>query len=162
MNIVIRPGVDPDMPALGRLGALLISLHHDFDPPRFFATSPRTAEAYAAFLGQQAKDDQAIVLVAETADTIVGYAYGALQGADYMALRGPAGLLHDLIVDPAHRHEGVGVRLLSAMIDEFTSRGAPRLVLSTAARNEAAQQLFAKAGFRRTMIEMTRELPPSS
>jgi RimJ/RimL family protein N-acetyltransferase len=31
-------------------------------------------------------------------------------------------------------------------------------VLSTAARNEAAQRLFERVGFRRTMVEMTREL----
>jgi ribosomal protein S18 acetylase RimI-like enzyme len=37
------------------------------------------------------------------------------------------------------------------------ARGAPRVVLSTAERN-AAQHLFDRAGFRRTMIEMTREL----
>ena len=34
----------------------------------------------------------------------------------------------------------------------------PRVVLLTAERNEAAQRLFARAGFRRTMIEMTREM----
>jgi RimJ/RimL family protein N-acetyltransferase len=32
------------------------------------------------------------------------------------------------------------------------------VVLSTAERNEGAQRLFASAGFRRTMIEMTRDL----
>jgi hypothetical protein len=31
-------------------------------------------------------------------------------------------------------------------------------VLCTADRNEGAQRLFASLGFRRTMIEMTREL----
>jgi hypothetical protein len=31
-------------------------------------------------------------------------------------------------------------------------------VLSTAEQNESAQRLFASAGFRRTMIELTREL----
>jgi RimJ/RimL family protein N-acetyltransferase len=41
---------------------------------------------------------------------------------------------------------------------ERPSRGAPRVVLSTAARNARAQRLFASAGFRDTMIEMTREL----
>jgi len=34
----------------------------------------------------------------------------------------------------------------------------PRVVLSTAAQKEAAQRHFARMGFRRTMIEMTREL----
>jgi ribosomal protein S18 acetylase RimI-like enzyme len=79
-----------------------------------------------------------------------------------MALRGPAGVLHDIIVDPASRGRGVGRRLLDAVTDWVRARGAPRLVLSTAARNEAAQRLFARAGFRPTMIEMTRELGPSS
>jgi hypothetical protein len=31
-------------------------------------------------------------------------------------------------------------------------------VLSTAEQNDTAQRLFAQAGFRRTMIEMTHEL----
>ena len=41
---------------------------------------------------------------------------------------------------------------------ELKARGAPRLVLSTAEKNKVAQRLFDRAGFRRTMIEMTREL----
>ena len=75
-----------------------------------------------------------------------------------MALRGPAGALYDIIVDPAHRAHGIGRRLLDAAIAELKAKGAPRVVLSTAQRNEPAQRLFEKAGFRRTMIEMTREL----
>jgi ribosomal protein S18 acetylase RimI-like enzyme len=31
-------------------------------------------------------------------------------------------------------------------------------VLGTAQKNEAAQRLFERLGFRRTMVEMTREL----
>jgi ribosomal protein S18 acetylase RimI-like enzyme len=75
-----------------------------------------------------------------------------------MAHRGPAGVLHDVIVNPEHRGRGVGRLLIEAALEFFRSRGAPRVVLSTAARNEAAQRLFAGMGFRRTMIEMTREL----
>jgi ribosomal protein S18 acetylase RimI-like enzyme len=37
-------------------------------------------------------------------------------------------------------------------------RGAPRVVLGTAEQNEPAQRLFERLGFRRTMVEMTREL----
>jgi RimJ/RimL family protein N-acetyltransferase len=40
----------------------------------------------------------------------------------------------------------------------LTARDAPRVVLSTAARNERAQRFFERAGFRRTMVEFTREL----
>ena len=69
-----------------------------------------------------------------------------------------AGALYDIVVDPAHRGRGVGRLLLEATIEALRDRGAPRIVLSTAERNESAQRLFARAGFRRTMIEMTREL----
>lgn len=75
-----------------------------------------------------------------------------------MALRGPAGVLHDIIVDPEYRGRGVGEVLLESMLDALTARGAPRAVLSTAAQNEGGQRLFARGGFRPTMIEMTREL----
>jgi ribosomal protein S18 acetylase RimI-like enzyme len=81
-----------------------------------------------------------------------------MEGTDYMALRGPAGALYDIVVDPAHRRQGVGRMLLDATIEALKTRGAPRVVLSTAERNESAQRLFERAGFRRTMIEMTREL----
>ena len=40
----------------------------------------------------------------------------------------------------------------------FRSVGAPRVVLWTADKNQGAQRLFTRLGFRRTMIEMTREL----
>jgi ribosomal protein S18 acetylase RimI-like enzyme len=75
-----------------------------------------------------------------------------------MSLRGPAGVLYDIVVDPAQRGQGIGRALLEATLEALKTRGAPRVVLSTAERNEAAQRLFEGAGFRRTMIEMTREL----
>jgi ribosomal protein S18 acetylase RimI-like enzyme len=102
------------------------------------------------------------VIVAEDKGDVVGYAYAAVEGYDYMALRGPAGVLHDIIVDPGHRGRGVGRLLLDAALEFLKLRGVPRVVLSTAERNEAAQRLFASMGFRRTMIEMTRELDDSA
>jgi ribosomal protein S18 acetylase RimI-like enzyme len=154
----IRPAAPADLPALGRLGALLVRLHHDFDPQRFLAATPGTERAYAAFLGTQLAEPDIVVLVAERGGAVLGYAYAGVEGTDYMALRGPAGALYDLVVDPAHRRQGVGRMLLEAALAALAERGAPRVVLSTAERNEPAQRLFARAGFRRTMIEMTREL----
>ena len=89
---------------------------------------------------------------------MIGYTYAGVEGNDYMSLRGPAGVLYDIVVDPAHRKHGVGRMLLDATLEALKVRGAPRVVLSTAERNAAAQRLFDRAGFRRTMIEMTREL----
>lgn len=156
--VVIRPAVPGDAPALGRLGALLMRVHHDFDPRRFIPATGETAHAYAAFLDSQRDVEDVFVLVAEHGGEVVGYAYAGVEGFDYMALRGPAGVLHDVVVHPAHRGQGMGRMLLEAALAEMERRGAPRVVLSTAERNEPAQRLFARAGFRRTMVEMTREL----
>ncbi|HYR09136.1 MAG TPA: GNAT family N-acetyltransferase [Longimicrobium sp.] len=154
----IRPATPADLPVLGRLGALLVRIHHDFDPLRFIAAGPETEQLYAAYLGTQLAKPDIVVLVAERDGEVLGYTYAGVEGNDYMALRGPAGVLYDIVVDPVHRARGVGRMLLDATLAALASRGSPRCVLSTAERNESAQRLFARAGFRRTMIEMTREL----
>ena len=155
---VVRRATPADLRRIGRLGGLLVEEHHGFDPRRFLAARPGTPEGYASFMSTQLEDPDAAVLVADDGGGVIGYAYAAVEGYDYMALRGPAGVLHDIIVDPGYRGRGVGRLLLDAALAFFRSRGVPRVVLSTAERNEAAQRLFAGMGFRRTMIEMTREL----
>lgn len=155
---LVRPATSADALTLGRLGALLVQEHHDFDPRRFIAATASTSGHYGSFLGEQMAEPDVVLLVAEQDGQVIGYAYGAIEGYDWMALRGPAAVIHDLIVDPEYRGRGVGRALMNAMIATLTARGAPRLVLSTADRNESAQRFFERAGFRRTMIELTREL----
>jgi ribosomal protein S18 acetylase RimI-like enzyme len=156
-GIIVRSATSDDAPTLGRLGALLVALHHEFDPQRFVAPGPRTEHGYGSFLVSQLEREEMIVLVAEGRGAVLGYAYAGLEGNDWMALRGPAGVIYDLVVDPGHRREGVGRTLLQAVLGALAGRGAPRVLLSTATQNEAAQRLFAAEGFRPTMVEMTRE-----
>jgi ribosomal protein S18 acetylase RimI-like enzyme len=158
MTVTIRPATTADVRTLGRLGAVLVRTHHDFDAARFIAATPQTEHGYGSYLGSQLGNPDIVVLVAEDGGEVLGYTFAGVEGYDYMSLRGPAGVLHDIVVDPAHRGRGVGRALLDATLAELKTRGAPRVVLSTAERNEPAQRLFARAGFRRTMIEMTREL----
>ena len=161
-SITIRRATRDDAPALGRLGALLVRTHHDFDSKRFIPATPQTERGYGSFLASQVESANVVVLVAEQGGRVIGYTYSGIEGMDYMALRGPAGALYDIVVDPGERGRGVGRRLLDATLAELRARGAPRVVLSTAEQNETAQRLFAGAGFRRTMIEMTRELDDST
>jgi len=154
----IRPATPADLTAIGKLGALLVRTHHDFDPKRFMAATSQTEKSYGSFLGTQLAEPNIVILVAERDGQVIGYTYAGVEGNDYMSLRGPAGVVYDLIVDPGHRRQGVGRMLLDATLEVLKARGAPRVVLSTAERNTPAQHLFDRAGFRRTMIEMTREL----
>jgi ribosomal protein S18 acetylase RimI-like enzyme len=155
---IIRRATPADLPGIGRLGTLLVKEHYDFDSRRFLAARPETPKGYASFISTQLTDPNKAVFVADDNGEMIGYAYAAVEGYNYMALRGPAGVLHDVIVDPEHRGRGVGRLLIDAALTFLSSRGVPRVVLSTAEQNEAAQRLFASMGFRRTMIEMTREL----
>jgi len=155
-TVKIRPATSADAAVLGHFGALLVELHHELDPARFIGTMTNTPSKYANFLERELNRADAVVLVAQEDGMVLGYAYAALEGADYMSLRGPAGVIHDLFVDPARRREGVGRMLLDAVVVEMDMRGAERIVLSTAYGNEAARSLFASLGFRPTMVEMTR------
>lgn len=158
-TLSIRAATPADAPALGRLGALLVRTHHDFDPKRFMSANAGTERGYGAFLAGELEREGVVVLVAEPDGQVVGYAYAGIEGTDWMALRGPAGVVYDIVVDPERRRGGIGRRLLEATLAALVERGAPRVVLSTAERNETAQRLFASIGFRRTMIEMTWERP---
>jgi ribosomal protein S18 acetylase RimI-like enzyme len=157
-DVVLRRATRADLPAIGRLAALLVETHHDFDQRRFIAPTSNTAAGYGSFLGTQLEEPAIVVLVAVQNGGVIGYTYAGIEGHDWMSLRGPAGVLHDIVVDPERRGQGIGGMLLDATVERLASLGAPQLVLYTAERNEAAQRLFERAGFRRTMVEMTRDV----
>jgi ribosomal protein S18 acetylase RimI-like enzyme len=160
-SLHVRSARPEDLPSIGRLGAALVRHHHSLDPQRFF-TAEHLEEGYASFLGGELGRKGSVLLAAERQDevgagAVVGYAWGRLEGRDWASLLDACGKLHDVYVDPSARSLGAGRALCEEMIRRLTQRGAPRIVLSTAANNAPAQRLFDSLGFRRTMIEMTRE-----
>jgi hypothetical protein len=70
---VIRRATSADLPSLGRLGALLVQEHHEFDSLRFLAASGLTPDRYASFLGSQLDDPDVVLLVAENDADVIGY-----------------------------------------------------------------------------------------
>jgi ribosomal protein S18 acetylase RimI-like enzyme len=158
LDITIRAATTADLPALGRLGALLMQTHYAFDPQRFMSAGSDAAEGYAWFLGRQLKDQDVVIYVAEQDGEVLGYVYAGIEPISWKELRDECGFIHDIVVDERGRRTGTATMLIEKAIDWLRERGMPRVVLGTAEKNAGAQQLFAKLGFRRTMIEMTREL----
>src|SRR4051794_31734961 len=159
---MIRKVERRDLDSLGRLGAMLMRTHYAFDPQRFLAPGEGTESGYASFLGSVLESDDDCVFVAEQDGVVAGYVYVALEPHSWKELRGPAGFIHDLAVDDDARQSGIGTKLMQVAIDWLRERGAPRVILWTAASNETAQSLFRRLGFRETMMEMTLELPRTS
>jgi ribosomal protein S18 acetylase RimI-like enzyme len=157
-DFVIRRAVAGDKPALGRLGAMLLRAHYEFDRQRFMAPAADTEDGYGWFLGTQMRDPEAVVLVAEREGRVIGYVYAGLEPQSWKELREASGFIHDVAVEEPDRRSGVASALIEAAIAWLREHGAPRVMLWTAEANGNAQRLFAALGFRRTMIEMTREL----
>jgi beta-aspartyl-peptidase (threonine type) len=154
----VRRARREDAPALGRLGALLLQTHYAFDRERFMAPRDNAEEGYARFLVSQLDEPDSAVFVAEREGQVVGYVYAALEPASWKELREASGFIHDIAVEESSRRQGIAEALLRAACDWLKSSGAPRVVLGTAQQNYNAQRLFERLGFRRTMVEMTKEL----
>ena len=156
--MTIRLATPADLPVLGRLGALLMRTHYEFDPQRFMSAGTDAAEGYAWFLERQLKDSNVVVYVAEHEGDVVGYVYAGIEPISWKELRDECGFIHDVVVDERGRRTGTATALIDKAIEWMRERGMPRVMLWTAEKNAGAQQLFSRLGFRRTMIEMTREL----
>jgi ribosomal protein S18 acetylase RimI-like enzyme len=159
LRMTIRKAERRDLETLGRLGTMLMRTHYDFDPRRFLAPGEGSSDGYAAFLGNVLGSPDACIFVAERDGAVAGYVYAALEPLSWQELRGPAGFIHDVAVAEEARHSGIGTKLMEVAIDWLRERGAPRVILWTAAPNETAQALFRRLGFRETAREMTLELP---
>jgi ribosomal protein S18 acetylase RimI-like enzyme len=158
MPLAIRPATRDDLPALGRLGARLMHVHHDFDRRRFLEPGADADEGYAWFLGTLVDDSDSLLLAAVDEGIIVGYLYAAIEPRSWQMLLDEAGHVHDVIVDDTARGHGVASALVDAALAWMRMRGVPRVVLHTAEQNTRAQRLFERLGFRRTMVEMTKEI----
>jgi GNAT superfamily N-acetyltransferase len=157
-TFAVRRAGAADTAVLGRLGALLLRAHHAFDEQRFMAPGRNPEAGYGSFLRSQLSDDAVAVFVAERDGEVVGYVYAGLEPQSWKELREACGFIHDVAVLETGRRLGVATALVNAAIDWLRSRGAPRVVLWSADGNQAAHRLFERLGFRRTMVEMTREL----
>jgi ribosomal protein S18 acetylase RimI-like enzyme len=152
--ITIRPATTLDQESLGRFGGALMRQHHTDDPKRFIQIEHPEA-GYGRFLVSQLSNPNSLVMVAEHSGAVVGYVYADIESTNWMELRGPCGVVHDIYVDAAARRLGAGRELMSAAIAWIRSTGRSQVVLLTKSRNEHAQHLFSRLGFRPTMIEMT-------
>ena len=104
-----------------------------------FAPEPWTERLFWSELGQV---DTRHYLVALSGDEVVGYA-GLCDYPD-------EAFVQTLAVAPATQGQGLGARLLSALLAEAARRGQRTVSLEVRADNDAAQRLYARHGFART------------
>lgn len=156
MSVAIRRADLKDARTVAEFALRLFTQHRDYDPDRFADLS--NIEGAERYYASRMRPDTAAVLVAEVDGKVVGFAFVEYESLNYAELLQNAAWLHDLYVDENTRGTGAGRALIEASRDAAKSLGADKLVLSVAAKNSYARGLFAKSGFRETMIEMTLTL----
>jgi ribosomal protein S18 acetylase RimI-like enzyme len=161
-GLSIRRGTEADAQELGALGAMLMRVHYGFDPQRFMDPGGDPERGYAGFLSSQMQRPDVAVFVAVQDGKVAGYIYCGIEPESWKELRERAGFVHDLVVATASRRGGIARALMNAAVDWLAGRGMPRVLLWTATGNVEAQALFEGLGFRKTMMEMTKELDPIS
>ena len=137
------------------MAAELVRFHHGLDAERFLIAQ-HMERGYRGWLASQLEREGAMLLVAEDEEALLGYVYGRREARDWMKLLDEHVSLIDIWVEPSGRRRGVADALVEALLAGADAMGVGRVILETAARNPAAQALFAKHGFEPSMIEMMR------
>ncbi|WP_298325682.1 ribosomal protein S18-alanine N-acetyltransferase [Haloactinopolyspora sp.] len=111
----------------------------------FAAEAPWSAESFWAELA--GVPDTRWYVVAEVDGHVVGYA-----GLTSPSMAGEPADLQTIGVEPGHQRQGIGTRLMRAVIAEARRRDAGDLMLEVRADNDAARAFYARHGFERLAI----------
>ena len=88
---------------------------------------------------------------------------GAVVGLTGLIVRGEDAEIEPLIVASAHRGRGIGTRLLEHAVEEAQQTGVRFLSVRPVARNAAAIEFFASAGFNTVgQVELFQDLSDES
>jgi len=96
------------------------------------------------------------VVVAEVDERVVGVAH--LHVSPALERERPAAKICALVVDEAHRAQGVGRALVEAVEAEARLRNCSLLYLTTADRREDAHEFYERVGFEQTGRRYARTL----
>jgi ribosomal protein S18 acetylase RimI-like enzyme len=142
----VRIAAADDLRTLLELNAFVQRQHAEafprlFKPP---ADSQQSIDAFRAIL----ENSDSLVLLAETA-VPAGYLYAQFQNRPTSWARLELQLLyiHQVVVAPKFRRQGVGTLLLSTALNTARSRRIGRVELDVWSFNSAARHFYAKHGF---------------
>ena len=101
-------------------------------------------------LSMMLNNDRGCILVAEDGGQVIGMCTG--QVVISTAEGGPAVLVEDLVVDPAHQGCGIGRTLMSTMAGWALEQGATRMQLLADKNNELGLAFYEHLGWQTTAL----------
>ena len=152
-TLLFRPARHADIPVLCSLLEELFTLESDFHPDR-----TKQTKALQLLIDKANADSDhpaCVVWVAEQGGEIIGMC--SVQVLISTAEGGEVGLVEDVIIDAAHRQQGIGQQLLHSLEAWARDRGLTRLQLLADTHNADAIAFYEKLGWNRTQMQALRK-----
>ena len=143
---ILRKARLHDLDRLTALLRLLFTLEEDFS-----FNEQKQRQGLALLLD----NDRGCVLVAEEAGLVIGMCTGQLVIST--AEGGPSVLVEDVVVDPAHRGQGIGRALMNTLAGWALEQGATRLQLLADKNNGPGLVFYERLGWRTTALICLRQ-----
>jgi len=143
---ILRKARQHDLDRLTALLRLLFTIEEDF-------SFNEQKQRQGLFL--LLDSDRGCVLVAEETGQVIGMCTGQLVIST--AEGGPSVLVEDVVVDPAHRGQGIGRALMNTMAGWALEQGATRLQLLADKNNGPGLDFYERLGWRTTALICLRQ-----
>ena len=141
----VRPAQRADLPAVAALWAALLDSHAALDP--VFALRAGAAAALEGEVVRAFEDPDTALFVAEAEDRVVGFCAAHFERGPALARESCRAEITELVVESAACRRGIGRGLAESALDWARRRGAVRVEVRVAARNEAGQAFWRGIGF---------------
>lgn len=143
-DVLIRPALPPDLPAVIALWRQLQDINASFDPRLTLGES--AADWFIGYLADQLDNPNMAVLVAEQEKTIIGYTFGQIMRRPTLA-SGDCGYVADVCVEEAWRGQGIGRQLYEHLRAWFRANGITAIEVQVVRANPASQAFWRKMGY---------------
>lgn len=154
--IRIRPATPKDLPVIMEMFDALDELQAGW---RVFPVRASLREEMRAKYEAALEAVEAILLVAEDAQTVVGMAEGTVHRpssfSDELAVE-----LSSVYVLPSHRGRGLGRRLTAGVAEFALDQGVHQVTLKAFVQNEEAVAVWYRLGFSARALQMTAPAGP--
>lgn len=145
-HLHLRPAILEDA---GAIAALMIQLG--------YPTSTADMQARLAPILQEPKQ---ITLIAEIQGTVIGM-IGAGIG-HYYERNGSYGRIFTIVVDEAHRGQGIGSALVAAAEGWLMERGVISIIINSGTHRQEAHRFYQRRGYGETGIRLVKFLPKNA
>ena len=148
MTAIIRRASESDLCSIAGL----------FDAYRQFYGMPADLPLAESFIRERLANDDSVIFAAIDLSSSAAVGFVQLYPSFSSVAARRIWILNDLFVAPEARRTGVGRALLGAARDHAVSIGAKRMILSTAAANREARELYESCGYMQETVFVAYKL----